>query len=423
MPDLRPLSESDPEVERLINADVERQRTHVHLIASENFVSGAVMTASGSVFTNKYSEGYPGRRYYEGCEVVDEVEDLARRRAMALFGADHANVQPHSGAQANMAAYFGLLQPGDTILGMRLDHGGHLTHGSPVNFSGMLYEFVAYGVDPVSEIVDMDEVWALARQHRPKMIVAGFSAYSRLLDWAAFREIADEVDALLMVDAAHIIGLIAGGAHPNPTPHAHVVTATTHKALRGPRGGLVLCDEDLAKAIDKAVFPNVQGGPLNNQIAAKAVAFGEAATGDFRSYAHQIVTNAKAMAAAVADDGVRVVSGGTDNHLFLIDLRSVDDDLTGKEAAGLLTSVGITVNFNTIPNDPRPPLRASGLRIGLPAVTTCGMGEDEVADVGRLMARALRDRNDAGALERVASRVRELAAAFPAYPMAFPGHV
>ncbi|HLA67750.1 MAG TPA: serine hydroxymethyltransferase [Acidimicrobiia bacterium] len=418
-----PLSESDPQVEALINRDVARQRDNVQLIASENFVSRAVMQASGSVLTNKYSEGYPGKRYYEGCEIVDEVEALAIDRAKALFGAEHANVQPHSGAQANMGVYYGLLEPGDKILGMRLDQGGHLTHGSPVNFSGILYDFAAYGVDPDTEVVDMGEVAEVARRERPKMIVAGYSAYSRFLDWAAFRAIADEVGALLMVDAAHIIGLIAGGAHPNPVPHAHVVTATTHKALRGPRGGMILSTAEHAAAIDKGVFPNAQGGPLNNHIAAKAVCYGEAATPEYQAYARQIVANAAAMAAAVAGEGVRVVSGGTDNHLFMVDLRSVSDDLTGKDAARLMTKVGITLNFNTIPFDPRPPYRASGLRIGLPAVTTSGMKEAEVAEVGRLLAAALQGRDDQAVLDRVRGRIHELAAAFPAYPPDFPGHV
>jgi len=418
-----PLSESDPQVEALIERDVERQRTHVQLIASENFVSRAVMQASGSVLTNKYSEGYPGKRYYEGCEIVDEVESLAIDRAKALFGAEHANVQAHSGAQANMGVYYGLLNPGDKILGMRLDQGGHLTHGSPVNFSGILYDFTAYGVDPDTEVVDMDEVAEVAERERPKMIVAGYSAYSRFLDWRRFREIADEVGAILMVDAAHIIGLIAGGAHPNPVPYAHVVTATTHKALRGPRGGMILSTSDHATAIDKGVFPNAQGGPLNNHIAAKAVCFGEAATPAYRDYAHQIVANAAAMAEAVAGEGVRVVSGGTDNHLFLIDLRSVDEDLTGKDAARLLYRVGITLNFNTIPFDPRPPYRATGLRIGTPAATTCGMKETEIAEVGRLLATALKGREDEAVLDQVRGRIGELAAAFPAYPPDFPGHV
>ncbi|MDH3730969.1 MAG: serine hydroxymethyltransferase [Acidimicrobiia bacterium] len=423
MTDSRPLEEVDAEVARLIAADVERQRSHIHLIASENFASIAVMEASGSVFTNKYAEGYPGRRYYEGCEVVDEVENLARDRAKELFGAEHANVQAHSGAQANMAVYFALLEPGDKVLGMSLDQGGHLTHGSSVNFSGHLYDFVSYGLDPESERVELDEVRKMAHDHKPKMIVAGYSAYSRLLDWAEFRSIADEVGALLMVDAAHIIGLIAGGAHPNPMPHAHVVTATTHKALRGPRGGLILSDKAFAKDIDKAVFPNAQGGALFNQIAAKAVAFAEAATPEYRAYAAQIVANAAAMAESLMSNGMRLVSGGTDNHLMLTDLRSIDPELTGKEAAPLLNDVGITLNRNAIPFDPRPPFVTSGLRIGLPAATTQGLKEAECAEVGELIVRALRGRGDRSELDRIAARVGELAAEFPPYAADFPGHV
>jgi glycine hydroxymethyltransferase len=423
MTDPRPLEEVDAEVARLIAADVERQRSHIHLIASENFTSVAVMEASGSVFTNKYAEGYPGRRYYEGCEVVDEVEDLARDRAKDLFGAEHANVQAHSGAQANMAVYFALLEPGDTVLGMSLDQGGHLTHGSAVNFSGHLYRFVSYGLDPDSERVELDDVRKMAHEHKPKMIVAGYSAYSRILDWAEFRAIADEVGAVLMVDAAHIIGLIAGGAHPNPMPHAHVVTATTHKALRGPRGGLILSDEQFAKEIDKAVFPYAQGGALFNQVAAKAVAFAEAATPEYRAYAAQVVANASAMADALISAGMRVVSGGTDNHLMLTDLRSIDPDLTGKEASPLLNDVGITLNRNAIPFDPRPPFVTSGLRIGTPAATTQGLREPECAEMGELIVRALRSRQDQSELVAVATRVGELAAQFPPYPADFPGHV
>ena len=418
-----PLSQVDPEMASLIARDVERQRTHIHLIASENFASRAVMEATGSVFTNKYSEGYPGKRYYEGCEVVDEMEELGRERAKALFGAEHANVQAHSGAQANMGVYFGLLEPGDKILGMRLDQGGHLTHGSHVNFSGILFDFVAYGVDPDTEVIDFGDVRRVARAEQPKMIVAGYSAYSRIIDWAAFREIADEVGATFVVDAAHIIGLIAGGAHPNPVPHADIVTATTHKAMRGPRGGMILCREEFAAAVDKGVFPNAQGGPLNNHIAAKAVCFAEAATQEYRDYAAQIVANAAAMSAAVMAEGVRVVSGGTDNHMFLIDLRSIDEDLTGRDAARLLYEQGITLNFNTIPFDPRPPYRASGLRIGLPAATTCGMKEPQVEEVGRLIARALQNREDAEVLAGVRADVTAIASEFPPYPPDFPGHV
>ncbi len=325
-----PIGQVDPTIAGLIRKDLQRQNTHIHLIASENFASPAVMAASGSVFTNKYAEGYPGRRYYEGCQVVDEMEQLAIDRAKELFGAEAANVQPHSGAQANMGVYFSLLEPGDTVLGMRLDQGGHLTHGSPVNFSGLYYNFVAYGVDPDTEIIDMDEVRRLATEHRPKIVLAGYSAYSRKLDYEGFREIADEVGAVFVVDAAHFIGLVAGGSHPSPVPHADVVTATTHKALRGPRGGLILAKEEFGQTINKAVFPNAQGGPIESQIAAKAVCFHEAMQPEFGEYTDQVVANAAAMSDTIQSEGVRVVSGGTDNHLFLVDLRSVDEDLTGK---------------------------------------------------------------------------------------------
>lgn len=418
-----PIEKVDPAIAGLIRKDLERQNSHIHLIASENFASPAVMAASGSVFTNKYAEGYPGRRYYEGCQVVDEMEQLAIDRAKELFDAEYANVQPHSGAQANMGVYFSLLQPGDTVLGMRLDQGGHLTHGSPVNFSGLYYDFVAYGVDPDTELIVMDEVRSLAHEHQPKIVLAGYSAYSRTLDYQGFREIADEVGAVFMVDAAHFIGLVAGRSHPSPVPHADVVTGTTHKALRGPRGGLVLARGEFGEAIGKAVFPNVQGGPIESQIAAKAVCFHEAMQPEFHAYTEQVVANARAMAARVGDEGVRVVSGGTDNHLFLIDLRSVDEDLTGKDAARLLDTVGITLNFNTIPNDPRPPYRASGLRIGTPAMTTQGMKEAEAAEVGSLIAAALRSRDDQTALNRIRARVGELAAEFSPYPHDFAGHV
>ncbi len=418
-----PIEQVDPDIAGLIRKDLERQNSSIHLIASENFASPAVMAASGSVFTNKYAEGYPGRRYYEGCQVVDEMEQLAIDRAGSLFGAEHANVQPHSGAQANMGVYFSLLEPGDTVLGMRLDQGGHLTHGSPVNFSGLYYNIVAYGVDPDTELIDMDQVRALALEHRPKIVLAGYSAYSRNLDYEAFRAIADEVEAIFMVDAAHFIGLVAGKSYPSPVPHADVVTATTHKALRGPRGGLILSREEFATPVNKAVFPNVQGGPIESQIAAKAVCFLEASKPEFHDYTEQVVANAKAMATAMQDEGVRVVSGGTDNHLFLIDLRSIDEDLTGKDAARLLDEQGITLNFNTIPNDPRPPYRASGLRIGTPAVTTQGMREAEVSEVARLLARALKERENTAALGEVKGRVGELAAQFPPYPADFPGHV
>ena len=423
MIDTRPIEAVDPEIARLIRRDVERQNTHIHLIASENFASPAVMAASGSVFTNKYAEGYPNRRYYEGCQVVDEMESLAIERARALFGAEHANVQAHSGAQANMGVYFSLIKPGDTVLGMRLDQGGHLTHGSPVNFSGLYYNFVAYGVDPETEMIDMAEVERLAKEHRPKVVLAGYSAYSRKLDYEGFRRVADEIDAIFMVDAAHFIGLVAGRAYPNPVPHADVVTATTHKALRGPRGGMILAKSRFASDIDKAIFPNAQGGPIMSQVAAKAVCFQEASTPAFSEYAHQIVSNAQAMARQIQEEGVRVVSGGTDNHLFLIDLRSVDEELTGKEAAGRLDRIGITLNFNTIPNDPRPPYRATGLRIGTPAMTTMGMKEGEAEEIASLIAQALRAGEDEAELSVVEKRVRDLAQTFPPYPADFSGHV
>ncbi len=418
-----PIEQVDPDIAGLIRKDLERQNSHVHLIASENFASPAVMAASGSVFTNKYAEGYPGRRYYEGCQVVDEMEQLAIDRAKELFGAEFANVQAHSGAQANMCVYFSLIEPGDTVLGMRLDQGGHLTHGSPVNFSGLYYNFVAYGVDPETEIIDMDDVRAKALEHKPKIVLAGYSAYSRTLDYEGFRAIADEVGAVFMVDAAHFIGLVAGKSHPSPVPHADVVTGTTHKALRGPRGGLVLAKEEYGSGINKAVFPNAQGGPIESQVAAKAVCFHEAMQPAFHEYTEQVVANAAAMAAQTQDEGVRVVSGGTDNHLFLIDLRSVDEDLTGKEAARMLDGVGITLNFNTIPNDPRPPFRASGLRIGTPAMTTQGMKEPQASEVASLIARALKEREDEAALTEVAGRVSELADEFSPYPKDFAGHV
>ena len=417
------IEQVDPGIAALIRKDLERQNSHIHLIASENFASPAVMMASGSVFTNKYAEGYPGRRYYEGCQVVDEMEQLAIDRAKELFGAEHANVQAHSGAQANMAVYFSLLEPGDTVLGMRLDQGGHLTHGSHVNFSGLYYDFVAYGVDEETEIIDMDEVRRLAHEHKPKIVLAGYSAYSRTLDYEGFRQIADEVDAIFMVDAAHFIGLVAGNSHPSPVPHADVVTGTTHKALRGPRGGLILSREEFGQGVNKAVFPNAQGGPILSQVAAKAVCFQEAMQPEFHEYTEQIIANAKAMAAQTQDEGIRVVSGGTDNHLFLIDLRSVDEELTGKEAAKMLDGVGITLNFNTIPNDPRPPFRASGLRIGTPAMTTQGMKEEQASEVASLIARALKERDDEAALTEVAGRVLELAAGFGPYPAEFSGHV
>ncbi len=379
----------DPELSALLGAEIDRQNTTLQLIASENFASPAIMSATGSVLTNKYSEGYPGKRYYGGNEVIDQVEDLARRRVSALFGAEHANVQPHAGANANVAAYLAVLEAGDTVLGMSLDHGGHLTHGSPVNISGRLYRFVPYGVTPSDERIDYDQIRDLAREHRPKLIVAGATAYSRIIEPAPLRQIADEVGALLMFDAAHIAGLIAGGAHPNPTPFADIVTFTTHKTLRGPRGGCILARSELAAAIDKAVFPGLQGGPLEHVIAAKALAFHEAAQPEFSAYAHRIVANAQALAAALGSQGFRLVSGGTDNHLMLVDLRTFDSELTGKEAQAVLDQAGISLNKNTVPDDPRSPFVTSGVRIGTPAVTTQGMGEADMATVADLIARAL----------------------------------
>jgi glycine hydroxymethyltransferase len=423
MTDMTPLPEVDPALAALIARDAQRQRRNIQLIASENFVSYAMMQASGSVLANKYSEGYPGRRYYEGCEVIDEIENLAIDRAKALFGAEHANVQPHSGSQANMAAYLAVLDPGDTILGMALDQGGHLTHGSPVNFSGRLFRFVAYGVDAESERIDLDQVREAAREHRPKMIVAGYSAYSQIVDWAAFREIADEVGALLLVDAAHIIGLIAGGAHPSPVPHAHIVTATTHKAMRGPRGGLILCTDEYAKAIDKAVFPLAQGGAINHQIAGKALCFKQADSDEYRTYAQQIVRNASVLADTMGAAGARIVSGGTENHMFLTDLRSIDEELTGKEAATLLDELGITLNRNAIPFDPRSPFITSGIRIGTPSVTTAGMKQEQMVTLGTAIVEILRKRSDPAVLEQLRNVVRELADEFPAYPIEFNGYV
>lgn len=422
MSDMRPIEQVDAELAQLIQKEVSRQRSQIHLIASENYVSLAMMQASGSVLTNKYSEGYPGRRYYEGCEYIDETENLAIDRAKRLFGAEHANVQAHSGSQANMAAYLAVLDPGDTILGMALDQGGHLTHGSPVNFSGNLFNFVAYGVDKETELVDFDEVRRLAHEHQPKMIIAGYSAYSRFLDWAAFRKIADEIGAVFLVDAAHIIGLIAGSAHPNPVPHADIVTATTHKALRGPRGGLILSREEFAKAIDKSVFPYAQGGAINSQIAAKALCFELAGRAEFKTYANQIVRNAKVLAGAMDDEGLRVISGGTDNHMFLVDLRSLDPELTGKEASQFLDAHGVTLNRNAIPFDPRSPFITSGLRLGTPSVTSAGMMQEQMVLLGKLIVELLRKRIDPYSVNLYTDQVRELAEAFPPYPESFAGH-
>ena len=407
------LEKIDPETAEAILAEVERENTKIELIASENFSSPAVLAALGTPLTNKYAEGYPGKRYYGGCEHVDVVENLAIDRAKALFGAEHMNVQPHAGAQANVAAYFAFLEPGDTFMGMELAHGGHLTHGSPVNFTGKLFNVVSYGVREDDELIDYDEVRDIAKREQPKVIVAGATAYSRLWDFATFRQIADDVGAIFVVDAAHFIGLVAGGAHPNPVEHADVVTCTTHKTLRGPRGAMIMCKEEHAKAIDKSVFPAWQGGPLMHSIAAKAVAFAEAATDEFRSYAHQIVANARTMADTLTEEGLRIVSGGTDNHLMLVDLRPVG--LTGKEAETRLDSVGITANKNAIPYDPEKPFIASGIRIGTPAMTTCGMKEAEVAEVARLIARTLKDDSE-GTKKEVAGAVRELTARFRPYP-------
>ncbi|VAW06495.1 Serine hydroxymethyltransferase [hydrothermal vent metagenome] len=423
MTDMTPLAQADPALAALIARDAQRQRTHIQLIASENFVDYATMQASGSVLANKYSEGYPGRRYYEGCEVIDEIESLAIDRAKSLFGSDHANVQAHSGSQANMAAYLSVLDPGDTVLGMRLDQGGHLTHGSPVNFSGKLFNFVAYGLDPETEQIDMANVRSLALEHKPKMIVAGYSSYSQIIDWAEFRAIADEVGAIFLVDAAHIIGLIAGGVHPSPVPHAHIVTATTHKALRGPRGGLILSTEEYAKAIDKAVFPTSQGGAINHQIAGKALCFKQAASEEFADYARQIIRNASVLADTMSVEGSRIVSGGTENHMFLVDLRSIDEDLTGKEAATLLDSMGVTLNRNAIPFDPRSPFITSGIRIGTPAVTTTGMKQEQMVTLGSAIVEILRKRSDAAVLQQLGGVIAELAEAFPAYPLEFNGYV
>jgi glycine hydroxymethyltransferase len=406
----------DVEIFDVLRREKERQNTTIQLIASENFTSRAVMAAQGSVLTNKYSEGYPGRRYYGGNYVVDEAEELARTRAKALFGADHANVQPHSGANANMATYLALLDPGDTVLGMRLDQGGHLTHGSPVNFSGRLYNFVSYGVSESDERLDYDQIRDLAREHRPKAVVAGATAYPRIIDPEPLRSICDEVGALLVFDAAHIAGLIAGGVHPNPVPLADVVTFTTHKTLRGPRAGCILTTEEHAKAIDKAVFPGLQGGPLMHVIAAKAIAFREAAQPSFKDYAAQIVVNARALAEALAGEGFRLVSGGTDNHLMLLDLRPFDPELTGKEAQQALDDAGITLNKNQIPGDPRSPFVTSGLRVGTAAVTTAGMAEPEMGEVAALMARALRGRADPQALVEVREAAAALCSKYTPYP-------
>ena len=407
------IKSQDPEVAKAIEQEENRQSNTIELIASENFVSRAVMAAQGSVLTNKYAEGYPGKRYYGGCEYVDVVEDLARERIKKLFGAEHANVQPHSGSQANMAVYFSFLKPGDTVLGMNLSHGGHLTHGSPVNISGVYFNFISYGVDSKTERIDYEEVRKLALQHHPKMIVAGASAYPRIIDFAKLREIADEVKAFFMVDMAHIAGLVAAGLHPTPVPYADFVTTTTHKTLRGPRGGLILCKAEHAQAIDKAIFPGIQGGPLMHVIAAKAVAFGEALQPEFKTYQTRIVENAKALAQALVDRGFRLVSEGTDNHLILVDVRS--KDVTGKEAETILDEIGITVNKNTIPFDTASPYITSGIRVGTPAVTTRGMNPEAMQQIAEAMDLALTAHHETDKLSKAREIVSALCARYPLY--------
>lgn len=410
----RPLSESDPEIAQAITNEANRQHEGLELIASENFVSMAVLEAAGSVFTNKYAEGYPGKRYYGGCEFADVVENLARERAKQIFGADHANVQPHSGSQANMAAYMALLQPGDAVMGLNLAHGGHLTHGHPLNFSGKMYKIIPYGVRKDTETIDYDEMEQIAVRERPKMIIGGGSAYARVIDFARMRQIADKVGAKLMVDMAHIAGLVAGGAHPSPVPHSDIVTTTTHKTLRGPRAGMVLCRQELASAVDKVTFPGIQGGPLMHIIAAKAVCFREALQPAFKDYAHQVVANARALARKIMDEGFRVITGGTDTHLMLIDVFA--QGILGSEAENALGQAGITVNKNAIPFDSNPPLKPSGIRIGTPALTTRGMKEKEMVQTGAWIVEALRNHKDAQTLARIRKQVLELAEAFPLYP-------
>jgi glycine hydroxymethyltransferase len=412
----RPLADVDPEVAEALEHELARQRNTLEMIASENFVPQAVLECQGSVLTNKYAEGYPGRRYYGGCEYVDIIEQLAIDRAKALFGADHANVQPHAGAQANMAVFGAFLTPGDAnekVLGMVLAHGGHLTHGSPVNVSGMWFNFVGYEVDRETEQLDMDRVRDLAKEHRPKIILSGYTAYPREIDFKAFRDIADEVGALLWVDASHFIGLVAGGAYPSPVPYADVVTFTTHKALRGPRGAMILCREEHAKAIDKAVFPMMQGGPLEHCIAGKAVCLKEAASEDFKDYATRVVRDARALAAALEDEGIRIVSGGTDSHLMLADVRPAGID--GKRAEGVLDEVQIAVNKNQIPFDPNPPSAPSGLRLGTPACSTLGMDEAEMREIGSIIGDVVRAPDDEGAKEKARGRVSDLMQRFPLY--------
>jgi len=409
----RALYEVDPEISNAIDNEVRRQHEGLELIASENFVSEAVLEAAGSVFTNKYAEGYPGKRYYGGCEFTDVVENLARERVKKLFGAEHANVQPHSGSQANQAAYAAVLQPGDTILGLNLAHGGHLTHGHPLNFSGKTYKIVPYGVTRETETIDYDDLERIATAERPKLIIGGGSAYPRIIDFARMRQIADKVGALYLVDMAHFAGLVAGGAHPSPVPHAHIVTSTTHKTLRGPRSGMILSKQEFAKEIDKTVFPGMQGGPLVHIIAAKAVCFLEASQPSFRDYARQIVVNAKVMAATLAADGYRIVSGGTDTHLMLVDVFA--KGMLGSEAEKALGEAGITVNKNAIPFDTNPPMKPSGIRIGTPAVTTRGMKEAEMRQISHWIAEALDHRTDAAVLAKIRKQVLGMAEEFPLY--------
>ena len=405
------LQESDPQIAEAIEGEIRRQRENINLIASENYASRAILEAQGSVMTNKYAEGYPGRRYYGGCEFIDVAESLAIQRAKELFGVDHANVQPHSGAQANMAAYFATIQPGDTVMGLSLDHGGHLTHGSPVNFSNKLYEFVPYTVDRELELIDYDEVRRLAQEHRPKIIVSGATAYTRTIEFDKFREIADEVDAILMADIAHIAGLIAAGEHPSPAGHAQMITSTTHKTLRGARGGMVLCDSDLARNVDRAVFPNAQGGPLQHAVAAKAVTFGEAMTDEFAAYQQQVRANAKALGEALTNGGLRLVSGGTDNHMVLVDLRPLD--VTGRQAEEALGRANIVVNRNAIPYDPKPPRVASGVRLGAAAITSRGLKENDTRKVGELILRVLNDIGNDSVESQVRDEVLDMAPRFP----------
>ncbi len=405
------VAQFDKEVAEAMDAEYRRQCRNIELIASENIASPAVMAAMGTVLTNKYAEGYPGKRYYGGCQCVDVVEEIARKRACELFGAEHANVQPHSGAQANLAVYFAILEPGDTVMGMSLAEGGHLTHGSPVNMSGKIYNFVPYGVDSETHVIDYDKVLEIAKECKPKLIVAGASAYPRVIDFAKFREIADEVGAYLMVDMAHIAGLVAAGVHPNPVPYCDFVTTTTHKTLRGPRGGLILCKEEYAKAIDKAIFPGSQGGPLEHIIAAKAVCFGEALSDDFKAYGENIVKNCKALADALIARGHKLVSGGTDNHLLLLDLR--DSDITGKELEARLDEVNITVNKNTVPNEPRSPFITSGIRIGTAAVTTRGFGAPEMEKIAELITMVIEDFE--GNKEKCIAEVKAICDKYPLY--------